>query len=71
MFKARFETSVKDVGEIGIGIAEMINYVYTGTAKDLKLKASGLLEAVDRFNLPGLKAIAEYSLIFNMELPRR
>ena len=54
-----------------IGIDEMINYMYTGTAKDLKLKASGLLEAVDRFNLPGLKAIAEYSLISNMELPRR
>ena len=71
MFKARFETSVKDVGEIVIGIDGMISCVCTGTGRDHKLKASGLLEAADRFNLPGLKAIAEYSLIFNMELPRR
>ena len=79
MFKARFETSVKDVGEIVIDIdelevetvKEMINYMYTGTVKDLKFKASGLLEAADRFNLPVLKAIAEHNIIFNMELPRR
>ena len=79
VFEARFEASVKDVGEIVIDIdeleveavKEMINYMYTGTAKDLKLEASGLLEAVDRSNLPGLKAIAERNIIFNLELPRR
>jgi len=76
VLKAQFEASVKEVGEVVVDIdeldvetvKEMLTYMYTGTVKHLKFKAQGLLEAADRFNLPGLKAIAEKDIILNLEL---
>jgi len=61
--------NIIDVSELDVETAkDMIRYMYTGTVKDLKFKATRLLEAANKFNLPQLKIMAERNIIFNLSI---